>query len=71
MTKTLREFKLQVIEGEFTNSQIIVMLGENGSGKTTFMRMLVLVFIIFTLFIQSYVKLHLDMWSHCIHLFNL
>ncbi|CAB4302886.1 unnamed protein product [Prunus armeniaca] len=41
MTKTLREFKLQVIEGEFTNSQIIVMLGENGSGKTTFMRMLV------------------------------
>ncbi|ONI15512.1 hypothetical protein PRUPE_3G046700 [Prunus persica] len=41
MTKTLGEFKLQVIEGEFTNSQIIVMLGENGSGKTTFMRMLV------------------------------
>ncbi|XP_016649440.1 PREDICTED: ABC transporter E family member 2 [Prunus mume] len=41
MTKMLREFKLQVIEGEFTNSQIIVMLGESGSGKTTFMRMLV------------------------------
>ncbi|CAL9009781.1 unnamed protein product [Prunus brigantina] len=41
MTKTWREFKLQVIEGEFTNSQIIVMLGENGSGKTTFMTMLV------------------------------
>ncbi|XP_021823844.1 ABC transporter E family member 2-like [Prunus avium] len=41
MTKTLGEFKLQVIEGEFSNSQIIVMLGENGSGKTTFMRMLV------------------------------
>ncbi|BFG24244.1 hypothetical protein CerSpe_105190 [Prunus speciosa] len=41
MTKTLGEFKLQVIEGKFTNSQIIVMLGENGSGKTTFMRMLV------------------------------
>ncbi|KAM1240586.1 hypothetical protein ACFX2I_046130 [Malus domestica] len=40
MTKTLGEFKLHVIEGEFTDSQIIVMLGENGTGKTTFIRML-------------------------------
>ncbi|CAN6573804.1 unnamed protein product [Malus baccata var. baccata] len=40
MAKTLGGFKLQVIEGEFTDSQIIVMLGENGTGKTTFIRML-------------------------------
>lgn len=42
MTKTQGNFKLRVVEGEFTDSQIIVMLGENGTGKTTFIRMLVL-----------------------------
>ena len=41
MTKTLKGFKLTVMEGEFTDSQIVVMLGENGTGKTTFIRMLV------------------------------
>ncbi|KAJ0249346.1 ABC transporter E family member 1 [Hirschfeldia incana] len=40
MTKKLGNFKLDVMEGEFTDSQIIVMLGENGTGKTTFIRML-------------------------------
>ncbi|KAF3784106.1 ABC transporter E family member 2 [Nymphaea thermarum] len=40
MTKTQGNFKLHVVEGEFTDSQIIVMLGENGTGKTTFIRML-------------------------------
>ncbi|XP_010500834.1 PREDICTED: ABC transporter E family member 1 isoform X2 [Camelina sativa] len=40
MSKQLGGFKLQVMEGEFTDSQIIVMLGENGTGKTTFIRML-------------------------------
>ncbi|KAG9133414.1 hypothetical protein Leryth_013231 [Lithospermum erythrorhizon] len=40
MSKTQGNFKLKVMEGEFTDSQIIVMLGENGTGKTTFIRML-------------------------------
>ncbi|KAI3910890.1 hypothetical protein MKW98_022577 [Papaver atlanticum] len=30
-----------LMEGEFTDSQIFVMLGENGTGKTTFICMLV------------------------------
>lgn len=33
-------FSMTVEEGEFTDSEIIVMLGENGTGKTTFIRML-------------------------------
>mmetsp|Transcript_592 Transcript_592/g.709 ORF Transcript_592/g.709 Transcript_592/m.709 type:complete len:625 (+) Transcript_592:81-1955(+) len=34
------QFKLTVEAGDFTDSEIIVMLGENGTGKTTFIRML-------------------------------
>lgn len=45
MTKTQGNFRLRVVEGEFTDSQIIVMLGENGTGKTTFIRMLVFFFL--------------------------
>jgi len=33
-------FKLAVEQGDFTDSEIIIMLGENGTGKTTFIRML-------------------------------
>ncbi|KAF9690372.1 hypothetical protein SADUNF_Sadunf01G0188900 [Salix dunnii] len=40
MSKTQGNFRLRVVEGEFTDSQIVVMLGENGTGKTTFIRML-------------------------------
>ncbi len=40
MTKTLGNFKLTVEAGSFTDSEIIVMLGENGTGKTTFVRLL-------------------------------
>lgn len=40
MTKTLDKFKLYVDEGHFSDSEILVLLGENGTGKTTFIRML-------------------------------
>lgn len=44
MTKTMKrgtsQFILHVQGGEFTDSEIIVLLGENGTGKTTFVRML-------------------------------
>jgi len=31
---------MTVDAGQFTDSEIVVMLGENGTGKTTFIRML-------------------------------
>ena len=34
------KFTLNVEAGEFTESEIIVLVGENGTGKTTFMRLL-------------------------------
>ncbi|XP_016295377.1 ATP-binding cassette sub-family E member 1 [Sinocyclocheilus anshuiensis] len=40
MKKCMGEFSLTITEGEFTDSEIMVMLGENGTGKTTFIRML-------------------------------
>lgn len=40
MTKTMGDFKLSLKGGSFTDSEIIVMMGENGTGKTTFCRML-------------------------------
>lgn len=40
LTKTQGDFKLHVEKGDFTDSEIIVMLGENGTGKTTFIRLL-------------------------------
>ncbi|KAI9683178.1 MAG: ATP-binding cassette sub- E member 1 [Trizodia sp. TS-e1964] len=40
MQKTLGGFHLSVEAGNFTDSEIIVMMGENGTGKTTFCRML-------------------------------
>lgn len=40
MLKLLGEFELSVEPGEFTDSEIIVMLGENGTGKTTFIRLM-------------------------------
>ncbi|KAI9021705.1 ATP-binding cassette sub-family e member 1 [Phycomyces nitens] len=40
LSKTLGDFKLDVRPGEFTDSEIVVMLGQNGTGKTTFIQML-------------------------------
>ncbi|KAJ9469279.1 ABC transporter E family member 2 [Diplonema papillatum] len=40
MTRTQGDFKLHIDEGEFTDSEIVVLLGENGTGKTTFIKMI-------------------------------
>ncbi|KAI3904977.1 hypothetical protein MKW92_032386 [Papaver armeniacum] len=34
------EFELRIMEAEFADPQIVVILGENGTGKTTFLRLL-------------------------------
>ncbi|XP_043233212.1 ATP-binding cassette sub-family E member 1-like [Amphibalanus amphitrite] len=40
MRKKMGDFELKVHAGDFTDSEILVMLGENGTGKTTFIRMM-------------------------------
>ena len=40
MVKQQGGFSLTVDEGSFRTSQITVLLGENGTGKTTFIKML-------------------------------
>jgi len=40
MTKTQGGFKLHVDAGDFADSEIIVLLGENGMGKTTLVKLL-------------------------------
>lgn len=40
LQKTQGDFKLKIEKGSFTNSEILVMFGENGTGKTTFCKIL-------------------------------
>ena len=40
LSKTMGDFRLDVEAGSFSGSEILVMLGENGTGKTTFIRMI-------------------------------
>ena len=40
MTKTMGPFKLEVKAGIFRPSEIVMMLGQNGTGKTTLIKML-------------------------------
>ena len=40
MTKKLGSFTLNLKEGKFNSSELLVMLGENGTGKTTFIKLL-------------------------------
>jgi len=40
MQKQLGSFNLKVKSGNFTDSEIVILLGQNGTGKTTFIRML-------------------------------
>lgn len=40
LEKTQGDFHLRVEKGEFTNSEILVLFGENGTGKTTFCKIL-------------------------------
>ncbi|KAH9507917.1 ATP-binding cassette sub- E member 1 [Bulinus truncatus] len=40
MLKKLGNFEMTIEPGEFNDSELIVMLGENGTGKTTFIKLL-------------------------------
>ena len=40
MVKTLGQFKINIEEGMFNASEIVVMLGQNGTGKTTMIKIL-------------------------------
>ncbi|QKX56044.1 uncharacterized protein TRUGW13939_03144 [Talaromyces rugulosus] len=40
MEKTMGSFHLKIEPGKFTDSEILVLMGENGTGKTTFCKML-------------------------------
>jgi ATP-binding cassette subfamily E protein 1 len=40
LTKTLGGFELSVSEGSFTTSEVVIILGQNGTGKTTLIKLL-------------------------------
>lgn len=71
MSITLGDFKLEVMDGEFTDCQVSVVLGESGSGKTTFLQLLVessMPFIVYILSLDSLIKISLNfsrvIWCH-------
>ena len=40
MTVKLGEFELRITGGDFMSSQIVLILGENGTGKSTFVKVI-------------------------------
>lgn len=40
MTKTLGDFSLEISQGSFTTSEVVIILGQNGTGKTTLIKLL-------------------------------
>ncbi|EPR78645.1 ABC transporter [Spraguea lophii 42_110] len=40
LKKTFKEFELDIKPGSFGNSEIVLFLGENGTGKTTFIKLI-------------------------------
>lgn len=40
MQRTQGDFKLEVEQGDFSDSEILVLMGENGTGKTTFCKLM-------------------------------
>jgi ATP-binding cassette subfamily E protein 1 len=40
MKKTLGGFELDITEGSFTTSEVVIILGQNGTGKTTLIKLL-------------------------------
>jgi len=67
MSKTMGTFKLAVEAGSFGNSQIVVMLGQNGTGKTTFIRMLAGLLVIYILFVFEMMITHVELLARVRH----